>query len=226
MQLQTITCAKLFITFIVIIITRDYLRCITTKAIIESLTKDGRFKSVCKSIAKKPYLADDLYQEFFLALCEIKDNRLVEAKEGGYLEVLCVGVINNIWGKRYRVKMRDVGQTHPLHEHCNSMKSIQSEGPDHNMSRVKNIRDVIPEHHMADVSEPYEENDPEEVKKALEKSMNSADPSERFRARVFYYSIFKYKNPRQFAINSGIPYNICLEANNIYKEKLRQKVCI
>lgn len=129
-----------------------------------------------------------------------------------------MGVINNIWGKRYRVKMRDVGQTNPLHEHCNTMLTISHE--------EEEKKENILESRLVDDSDLYKENDPEEVKKALEKSMNSADPSERFRARVFYYSIFKYKNPRQFAINSGIPYNICLEANNIYKEKLRQKVCI
>lgn len=206
-----------------------YLCNITHSEIINDLTKDGRFKSICKSIAKKPYLADDLYQEFFLALCEIKDDRLVVAKTEGYLEVLCVGIINNIWGKRYRVKKREIGDTHPLHELCNSHIPVLFGRPKYDMydetycgelpkGAILEERLMVEEHKI--------DFDEEKAKELIQQSMDSDDQNERFNSRVFYYSRFKYKSPLQFHKHSGIPARVCYYAYNNYKEQLIKKLCL
>ena len=126
----------------------------TNVDIIESLSKDNRFKSICKKIAKKPHLADDLYQEFFLSLLEIKDERLIEAKKGGYLEVLCVGIISNIWGKRYRVKTYVNGSTSTLYEMCEFHNYIDAE------TRLEDVSSLIAgktnEEHLPESTDEYD----------------------------------------------------------------------
>lgn len=194
----------------------------TNNDIIESLSKDNRFKSICKKIAKKPHLADDLYQEFFLSLLEIKDDRLIEAKEGGYLEVLCVGIISNIWGKRYRVKTYKTGNTSTMYEMCNFYKVIRN--TDHDSC----LFDEVKEDHLPESQEEYDfERDLKEIllHHIIDKYKESRNETERFEARVFYYSKFKYKNPKQFAIASDIPYLVCLRAYKRFKNKVKEELC-
>lgn len=171
-------------------------------------------------------MADELYQEFFLALCETTDNRLVMAYEGKYLDVLCVGIINNIWGKRNRVKTYANGTTHPLYEVSSSTIPITNR--DQDLPNEKKVKDwYIRESHIPSepeydvVKDIRSETAIDHMKELVQIAMDSQDQSERFRARVFHYSRFKYKNTRQFAKASGIPYNVCLEAYNNFKEKIK-----
>lgn len=192
--------------------------------IIERLSTDGRFKSICKRIAKKKHLAEDLYQEFFLALCEIKDDRLIEAYEGNYLEVLCVGIINNIWGKRERVKSYENGKTSPLYELTSRITSLSHDmwqGEDYTDTPFARwIQGVI-----VDKSEPYDQSKDkflQEVKDLVNKSMNSEDENERFVSRVFHYSSFKFKNVKAFSKESKIPYGVCRRAYKEFKNKVEE----
>lgn len=198
----------------------------TNVDIIESLSKDNRFKSICKKIAKKPHLADDLYQEFFLSLLEIKDERLIEAKKGGYLEVLCVGIISNIWGKRYRVKTYVNGSTSTLYEMCEFHNYIDAE------TRLEDVSSLIAgktnEEHLPESTDEYDfDRDLNEIllHHVIDKYKESRNETERFEARVFYYSKFKYKNPKQFAIASEIPYLVCLRAYKRFKTKVKEELC-
>ena len=198
----------------------------TNVDIIESLSKDNRFKSICKKIAKKPHLADDLYQEFFLSLLEIKDERLIEAKKGGYLEVLCVGIISNIWGKRYRVKTYVNGSTSTLYEMCEFHNYIDAE------TRLEDVSSLIAgktnEEHLPESTEEYDFNrDLNEIllHHIIDKYKESRNETERFEARVFYHSTFKYKNPKQFSRASEIPYLVCLRAYKRFKTKVKEELC-
>ena len=196
----------------------------TNVDIIESLSKDNRFKSICKKIAKKPHLADDLYQEFFLSLLEIKDERLIEAKKGGYLEVLCVGIISNIWGKRYRVKTYVNGSTSTLYEMCDFHKHISVQ---EQHSGGDNISEVT-EEHLPESTEEYDfDRDLNEIllHHIIDKYKESRNETERFEARVFYHSTFKYKNPKQFSRASEIPYLVCLRAYKRFKTKVKEELC-
>lgn len=198
----------------------------TNVDIIESLSKDNRFKSICKKIAKKPHLADDLYQEFFLSLLEIKDERLIEAKKGGYLEVLCVGIISNIWGKRYRVKTYVNGSTSTLYEMCEFHNYIDAE------TRLEDVSSLIAgktnEEHLPESTDEYDfDRDLNEIllHHVIDKYKESRNETERFEARVFYYSKFKYKNPKQFSRASEIPYLVCLRAYKRFKTKVKEELC-
>ena len=198
----------------------------TNVDIIESLSKDNRFKSICKKIAKKPHLADDLYQEFFLSLLEIKDERLIEAKKGGYLEVLCVGIISNIWGKRYRVKTYVNGSTSTLYEMCEFHNYIDAE------TRLEDVSSLIAgktnEEHLPESTDEYDfDRDLNEIllHHVIDKYKESRNETERFEARVFYHSTFKYKNPKQFSRASEIPYLVCLRAYKRFKTKVKEELC-
>lgn len=181
--------------------------------------------SICKQVAKRPHLADDLYQEFFLTLLEIKDDRLIKANEEGYLEVLCVGVINNIWGKRDRVKTYVNGKTSPLHEAMDMAVRIERQRHD---DQVESMINVIYEEHLSAESDEYDFNKDIDVIKAhhaIDTYKESSNVSDRFRARVFYYVETKYKNVRRFSAASGIPYRVCLTAYHAFKEKIKQDLC-
>lgn len=182
---------------------------ITNRDIINNLSLDGRFKSVCKKIAKHQYLADELYQEFFLLLCEITDDRLVEAKSGGYLEVYCIGIIHHIWSNRIRVKKYSNGSTSSLFNWSNismTFDAISSIEWDSNLDE-----------------EILFDSNYESIKNQIEKDLSSSDRNEWFRASVFVQSNNVCKNPREFAKKSKIPYNVVLKNNKLYKEKLREK---
>jgi hypothetical protein len=193
------------------------------------LSRDGRFKSICKRLAKRPDKTDELYQEFFLALCEIRDNRLIEAHEGKYLEVFCVGAINNIWNKRFRVKTYANGSTSPLYELNNHTARIINADIDDETGLYysPDRMGCVPESMIASPEDPEIDISPEAIdhmKELVELAKVSDDPTTRFRARVFDYSRNKYKNTRQFSKASNIPYNVCLESYNIFKEHLKQKL--
>lgn len=183
--------------------------------------------AICKQIAKRPHLADDLYQEFFLSLCEIKDDRLSNASDGGYLEVFCYGIISNIWGKRHRVKSYKTGSTSPLYElHNNAKRILRDDGEWMDVSK-RSRESAIREDHLSDNREYDFNRDINEamLHHIIEKYKESPKIDDRFRSRVFYYSRFKYKSVREFADASGIPHRTCARAFKSFKQTIKEELC-
>lgn len=144
-----------------------------------------------------------------MSLCEIKDDRLINAKENGFLELFCYGIISNIWSIRGRVKTYKTGKTSPLYEMCN------------HVSEIKN--DIC-----MDTAEPltiteWDYMPTEFIDAVIEKYKEGEDVSNRFRSRVFYYSEFKYKSILVFSKRSGIPYETCRKAYNKFKEIIKHE---
>lgn len=159
-------------------------------------------------------------------MCEIKNTSLIDAKNGGYLEVYCVGIINNIWKKRGRVKTYKNGSTSPLYE--GNYIPILNKEEDDNEAQIKDEKHYLSEEVIPDESVEYDiSRDIDEVllHNLIDKYKESNDINDRFASRVFYYSKFKYKNVRQFAINSRIPYGVCLRAFESFKEKVKEEMC-
>lgn len=188
--------------------------------IATQIYSDNRYKSVCRGLAKKPHLAKDLHSEFILAVLEIKDNRLIDAKEGGYLEVFCIGIINSIWKNRNRVKSYVVGTTSPLFEFTSTLETTEDyfDAPEPNYN-----------YKLDSFSK--------EVSKIISEDINSSDQDTMYNARVFYYSYNKQlpdvkednvklkieiDNPKQYAELSKIPYPTVIKSCNLVKEKLRK----
>ncbi len=61
-----------------------------------------------------------------------------------------------------------------------------------------------------------------EVKDLVTKSMNSENETERFLAKVFHYSAFKFKSVNEFSKASKIPYRVCMDAYKKYEQRIRQ----
>ena len=155
----------------------------------------------------------------------MRNTSLIEAKNGGYLEVYCVGIINNIWKKRGRVKTYRNGTTSSLYE-GNYIPILNQSSED--VQSKKQNKHYISEEVIPDDSIEYDVNrDIDEVllHHIINKYKESEDINERFASRVFYYSKFKYKNVRQFAVNSRIPYGVCLRAFESFKEKVKEEIC-
>lgn len=53
--------------------------------ILNQVTKDKEYRKICNSIAKGTGLAEDLYQEMFLILCELPEEKLKALHGEGYL---------------------------------------------------------------------------------------------------------------------------------------------
>lgn len=190
---------------------------VTNGEIIELIYKDDSYRGLCKKLAGKDHLAKDLHQEFALALLEINDDRLIRAYTGednegqSYLNVFCVGIINNIWGKRNRVKTYTVGTTSPLFEYTST---FERPNPDREFALSTPTYNIRADY----VSTKAEE--------LVKKDWDHPDKNEMYKARVFYYSYFQYKNPKQFSDTSGIPYSTVIKTCNHWRSKLRKMLKI
>lgn len=72
----------------------------------DTITTDNRYKSICKSVTKNSHLWEELYQESMLITCLPNMKvRLLEAVEGGFLEVYITGIIHQQWLTRFKVKI-------------------------------------------------------------------------------------------------------------------------
>ena len=174
-------------------------------SITEQIARDGRYKSICKTLAKRPHLTDELYSEFLLAICEMQTNDLESARDGGYLEVYCVGIINNIWnvGNRLKIKKNVNGKTSPFFDY--SDYSVESP-----------IYINTPSYD-AKIDYLYE--------KAVDKIATdnlSLNRDTMYKSRVFNYSVNEFKNTKQFAESSGIPYGAASKSFRQYREMIKK----
>lgn len=187
--------------------------------LIEEIAKQKKYYPLCKLYAKGGTLTDDLHQEFLLRLCEIGQDKVTEAFNGGYLDWFCYDVVNNIWGKRNRVKCYKNGKTSPLFQLTNQSTdyTFESPEPDYNI--------MIDYHYK-------------EIKNELERDINSSDIETNYKARVFTYSVGltidggkvkeggKFKNALQFSKKSGISYRSVYHSFIMYKDYLKNKLKI
>jgi hypothetical protein len=160
-------------------------------------------------------LANELHQEFLLRLCEIGEDKMNEVHE--YIDWFCLDVINNIWGKRNRVKCYDNGSTNPLYEFSSSIDGIIE----------------VDVHQDYNIEFDYKFI---EAKKILNKDINSDDKDINYKARVFTYSSglsiengkvkekLLFKNALQFSKKSGINYPAIFKAVTFYKKYLKDKL--
>ena len=186
--------------------------------LIKEIAEQKKYYYLCKLYAKN-HLTDDLHQEFLLRLCEMGQDKVTEAYDGGYLDWFCFDVVKKIWGKRNRVKCYKTGETSPLFEltkHSTDY-TFESPEPDYNIMIDYNYR---------------------VIKHELEKDINSVDIDTAYKARVFTYSVGltidggkvleggNIKNPLQFSKKTGIAYRSIYNSFIRYKEYLREKLKI
>ena len=187
--------------------------------IIEQIARDGRYYSICKGLAKRHHLADDLLQEFHLAICEIGNDELTIIRDKGYLEVYCVGIINNIWNKynsKITIKKNANGSTSPFFEYS----KYAVENP------------VYVSTGSYDIKIDYEY---KKAKDIIEQDTVSKDKDIMYKARTFAYALsYKvdvnngkieeggvFKNARDLALKMGGEYHTVYQAVKNYQKRLK-----
>jgi len=173
--------------------------------IINEIVSEPKYKSICKKLARIPYLADELYQEFILQILENKDGRLIKAKENNYLTIFCVGIINNIWNSRNRVKCYTNGNTSPLFEFSRGVEVDES-----------TFKEVNGNDYDSSIDERHDK-----VIKQIETDRNSEDKGLWFEANVFYHATNTHKNVYQLSKNSNIYYGTAFKAYKSYLKRLQ-----
>jgi hypothetical protein len=188
--------------------------------IIEQIARDGRYKSICIGLAKRPHLADDLLQEFHLAICEIGENELNDVRDKGFLEVYCVGIINNIWNKynsKITIKKNANGKTSPFFEYS----KFAVENPVYVSSGSYDYK----------VDYIYKK-----AKEIIEQDTVSKDKDLMYKSRTFAYALnYKinvdngkiqdggmFKNARDLAIKMGGEYHTVYKAVKNYQKRLKE----
>lgn len=172
--------------------------------IIEEIILNSSFRELCKKICKGNDLHNDLYQEFILQLYELKnDELLISAKSGNYLSVYCVGIINNLWNNRHRLKTYKNGKTSSLTHLTNYFMEVPS-----NLVYSKKDTDFI-----------------HEIKQELNNMLFSSDEKIRKNASALYKSVYVYKNIHQHSMHTGVYDNkirrSCTTASRLIKEKIK-----
>jgi hypothetical protein len=191
--------------------------------LVTEIYLDGRYKSICKQIAKRPDKAEELHSTFILALLEMKEPQqafLVKMKEASTLEVYCVGIINRIWNSRNRVKSYENGSTSPLFDYSSTLDITPFYG--------ESDESVSPDSFFAP-SEEYDLNVDyisKEARKIIDKECDSPVLADMYKARVFKYSYIVHDNPDQFAKSVKIPRasirSTCYKFRDYLKEKLNK----
>ena len=175
--------------------------------IINEIYSFGKYKSICKGLAKNPLLSEELHSEFIKEICEpINELKLIKAKTGGYLVIYCVGIINNIWNNRHRVKCYQNGTTSPLFEFSNgeiSDSDFLTESPDYNYVLDTQYKEAL---------------------KIIDKERKNPDMSKWYEANVFYQSTLVCKNQRQLALKTGITEMAISNAYRSFAKKLKNEI--
>jgi len=176
--------------------------------IVNSIVANQSYKNLCKKIAKTD-IANDLYQEFILAVLEAKTEKLEKAFNGKYLNVYCVGIIYNLWSMRNRRKAYKNGKTSNLHQltdwgiNLDGLNDPTNE--DSNNENDKYERRFFQDLFSEDPDDNLDENF-SIVKEEIERCMNSTDKTTHYDAHVLFNSFLYYKNPREFSRETGIEY--------------------
>ena len=181
---------------------------------VEHIFKTEKFKGLCIQKAKHKYLADDLHSEFIEALLN-SEEAFNKAYKEGYIDVYCVGIIHNIWGKKDRVKIHYDGKTSPLFNYSSTLEIPESED-----------NEVYLEYFKEPTQEPCISYDYKYIEKTatniLEREVNHPNNDRMYKARVFYYSTYVYKSPSEFSKRSGIPYMNVYMTWKRFKEQFKK----
>lgn len=171
--------------------------------LVIKIYNDGRYKSVCKDIAKRKELAEELHSTFILSVLEMKPEQktfLQTLSDSGNLEVYCIGIINRIWNNRNRVKSYEKGSTSPLFDYSSTLDIKVNYGDSEDS--------LSPEEFFSKPTEDYNINIDyisNEARELIERECDSPNMARMYKARVFKYSYIENANPDQFSKKVKIP---------------------
>jgi hypothetical protein len=113
---------------------------VSRNEIIETLYRSAFIDDVIQNITSGHRLAADLKAELFLILCEMKDNKIVKAHEGNWINYLCI----NILKKQYHSSTSPFHNKWRKHSASNEMGDIASEPePENNRDIIIKIEHIV-----------------------------------------------------------------------------------
>lgn len=158
---------------------------------------------MCKKVSGGSCLWEDLYQEFRIKVWT-KEDKIIEANEGGYLEVYCYSIIHNLLMNKGRVNS-------PLYNICDNLGDLadyKAEVLQESKTNVHNNRTR------------------ETIKKAvseLNKLVNSENKNVKFKAGLLK-DVCLNKNMRRVSMEQNINYRTVYEAVKETSKVLKGKL--
>lgn len=195
---------------------------------VANIFKTSKFIPACARYAKNKVLQEELHSEFIKVLLEQPEDTL-KAYEGGYFDVHCISIINNIWGKKDRHK-RTVGQTSPLFVYSSTFEVPVSKNED-GLAEEEYFSIPQPDY---DCSVDYSYL---KAKDVIEKEFFHENKERMYKARVFYYSqpipfIKKdekefyptFGSPTEYSRRSGIQFTNVYMTYKRFKDFIKEKL--
>lgn len=181
----------------------------TINEYVETIFKEGRFKNLCKKIAKDPDKAEELHSEFILKLLNEGDEILKTAQN---IDNYCVAIIYNIWKDKDKIKIT-TGKTSPLFLYSSTLDVDVS----YNLDSENDF----------EYFEPYDENidyKVELVSKIIEKEKQSPNIKRMYQATIYYEAHKEHRGIKKFAQDIKIPYFSVRKTIKEFKEILKTEL--
>jgi len=181
--------------------------------IIELLSKEVGFKNLCNKLCQYNDIANDLYQEFMLVVCETSEEVLKEKVDKGLINFFCVRVIININNKRSRLtKDGEQNTLLNLTSFCGNLSNY-----------LENFDENVP----VPVNLTYDPQGTEiyqTAKKLLMEDMASKHEGTQKNAIRLYETCFLHKNLYQYSLTQDVSRQAIMKSVKRASEKLKKRL--
>lgn len=169
--------------------------------VIDEVIKNREYKSICIKIAGSKDLGEELYQNFFLSLYQIKEEQFKKAQENNYLKWMLVRVIQNLNLQRYS-------------KYCNE---------NNGMCLLVNKWDEMPGEKIDYIINREAEEEQKEFiikfKEDFERIKQSPSTRDEYADCLFLEAYMDYSNLSKLSRATGINYQTCKKRLNKIREK-------
>lgn len=163
--------------------------------VIEEVIKNREYKTICVKIAGSKDLGEELYQNFFLSLYQIKEEQFKKAQENNYLKWMLVRVMQNLNLQRYN-------------KYCNENNGMYL------------LSNAMPEIGFEVAEETQEEKEfIIKFKEDFERIKQSPQTRDEYADCLFLEAYMDYTNLSKLSRATGINYQTCKKRLNKIREK-------
>lgn len=184
---------------------------LSKQQIIELVAANTHYNSICKKIAKD--LSEDLYQEFFVVLCEYAPEKIEGIYARGELKYFCVSLLYQMFHfKRTPFHRKFRKDVHFVE--LESKKFVYDE----EFADMVYVDDIL---FISDQGYDFDTDTLlERIDDKLKSDLSSSESSEWYNAKIF--SLYMQEgSSRKLAKKINIPYRSIAHTVKQYKEKLR-----
>lgn len=181
----------------------------TINEYVEAIFREGRFKNLCKKIAKDPEKAEELHSEFIFKLLNEGDEILETAQN---IDNYCVAIIYNIWKDKDKIKIT-TGKTSPLFQYSSTLDVDVS----YNFEGENDFEYFEP--YNEEIDYKYEL-----VNKIIEREKESPNIKRMYQATIYQEAHKEHRGIKKFSENIKIPYFSVRKTIKEFKEILKTEL--